>query len=93
MCKILLHLKADTSATDNVCFQFPTKLSNISFLEISKFQLYVFQKGRTPLHYAAQMDHSDVIEFFLENRPQLVNQANAVSDIIRLDLYPTLDQV
>ena len=25
------------------------------------------------------MDHSDVIEFFLENRPQLVNQANAVS--------------
>jgi hypothetical protein len=28
------------------------------------------------------MDHSDVIEFFLENRPQLVNQANAVSDVI-----------
>ncbi|CAB3983026.1 serine threonine- phosphatase 6 regulatory ankyrin repeat subunit A-like [Paramuricea clavata] len=51
VCKILLHLKADTSATDN--------------------------KGRTPLHYAAQKDHSDVIEFFLENRPQLVNQANA----------------
>ncbi|XP_028406292.1 serine/threonine-protein phosphatase 6 regulatory ankyrin repeat subunit B-like isoform X2 [Dendronephthya gigantea] len=51
VCKILLHLKADTSATDS--------------------------KGRTPLHYAAQKDHSEVIEFFLENRPQLVNQANA----------------
>jgi hypothetical protein len=43
---------------------------------------YEFQKGRTPLHYAAQKDHSDVIEFFLENRPQLVNQANAVCDVI-----------
>ncbi|XP_046849432.1 serine/threonine-protein phosphatase 6 regulatory ankyrin repeat subunit B-like [Xenia sp. Carnegie-2017] len=51
VCKVLLHLQADTSVADN--------------------------HGRTPLHCATQMDHSEVVKFFVKNYPELVNQTNA----------------
>lgn len=38
-----------------------------------------FQHGQTPLHLAAENDHSDVVKLFLKYRPELVTMANTVS--------------
>lgn len=37
------------------------------------------QDGQTPLHLAAENDHSDVIKLFLKHKPDLVTMANTVS--------------
>ena len=36
------------------------------------------QKGQTPLHYAAQNDHSQVVTLFLTHKPGVMMQQNAV---------------
>jgi len=36
------------------------------------------QKGQTPLHYAAQNDHSQVVTLFLNHKPGVMMQQNAV---------------
>ena len=40
--------------------------------------LCIFQHGQTPLHLAAEHDHSDVVKLFLKHRPELVTMANTV---------------
>ena len=39
----------------------------------------ILQHGQTPLHLAAENDHSDVVKLFLKHRPELVSMANTVS--------------
>ena len=51
--------------------------SNIYFL-----MLLFFQKGQTPLHYAAQNDHSQVVAVFLKHKPDVMMQQNAVSSVL-----------
>ena len=41
--------------------------------------VYCAQQGQTPLHLAAENDHSDVVKLFLKHRPELVTMANTVS--------------
>ena len=36
------------------------------------------QKGQTPLHFAAQNDHSEVVTLFLNHKPGVMMQQNAV---------------
>lgn len=35
-----------------------------------------FQHGQTPLHLAAENDHSEVVKLFLRHRPELATLAN-----------------
>ena len=46
---------------------------------IRVLQILFFQRGQTPLHLAAENDHSDVVKMFLKHRPELVTMANTVS--------------
>ena len=43
---------------------------------------FFLQKGQTPLHYAAQNDHSQVVAVFLEHKPDVMMQQNAVSSVL-----------
>lgn len=36
----------------------------------------MFQRGQTPLHLAAENDHSEVVKLFLRHRPELATLAN-----------------
>lgn len=45
----------------------------------------LFQHVQTPLHLAAENDHSDVVKLFLKHRPELVTMANTVC-IINFEL-------
>ncbi len=36
----------------------------------------LFQRGQTPLHLAAENDHSEVVKLFLRQRPELAMLAN-----------------
>lgn len=36
----------------------------------------MFQHGQTPLHLAAESDHSEVVKRFLRHRPELATLAN-----------------
>ena len=47
------------------------------------------QEGRTPLHLAAENDHSDVVKLFLKNQPELVSFANTVRSL-SLSLSPNM---
>ena len=40
--------------------------------------VFVQQHVQTPLHLAAENDHSDVVKLFLKHRPELVTMANTV---------------
>lgn len=42
------------------------------------FSSFYSQKGQTPLHYAAQNDHSQVVTLFLNHKPGVMMQQNAV---------------
>lgn len=44
--------------------------------------LFSLQKGQTPLHYAAQNDHSQVVTVFLKHKPDVMMQQNAVSSVL-----------
>ena len=47
------------------------------------FSVFFFlQKGQTPLHYAAQNDHSQVVAVFLKHKPDVMMQQNAVSSVL-----------
>lgn len=46
-----------------------------------KVKSALLQRGQTPLHLAAENDHSDVVKMFLKHRPELVTMANTVSMI------------
>lgn len=39
---------------------------------------FLIQQGQTPLHLAAENDHSDVVKLFLKHRPELVTMASTV---------------
>lgn len=53
--------------------KFSTNLNKM----VSIFVSYI-QQGQTPLHLAAENDHSDVVKLFLKHRPELVTMANTV---------------
>jgi len=44
------------------------------------FPYFCSQKGQTPLHYAAQNDHSQVVTLFLNHKPGVMMQQNAVGN-------------
>ena len=51
----------------------------MSLCFIYELILVILQHGQTPLHLAAENDHSDVVKLFLKHRPELVSMANTVS--------------
>lgn len=53
--------------------RFPTWWRTLFYIYI-----YILQHGQTPLHLAAENDHSDVVKLFLKYRPELVTMANTV---------------
>lgn len=59
------------------------KLQQRSFplaIKVIYFSYLYSQKGQTPLHYAAQNDHSQVVTLFLNHKPGVMMQQNAVGN-------------
>jgi ankyrin repeat protein len=74
VCNILLKMKTDANVTDNVTF-YSVFRSNSPLIPIP-------QHGQTPLHLAAENDHSDVVKLFLKHRPELVTMASTVMSLL-----------
>lgn len=51
----------------------------LEYLPLKVYGDLPFQHGQTPLHLAAENDHSDVVKLFLKHKPELVTLANTVS--------------
>ena len=52
------------------------------------FPYFCSQKGQTPLHYAAQNDHSQLVTLFLNHKPGVMMQQNAVGNSYMCHRWP-----
>lgn len=65
ICDVLLRMKADPNAKDQVCnFVRSFTCMERYFLPASVTDWFGLQKGLTPLHLAAENDHSLIVELF-----------------------------
>lgn len=71
VCETLLSLKADAIATDNV----RRRKIVFSIFNLKKI-LLLHKHSQTPLHLAAEHDHSEVVKLFLKHKPDLLSVAN-----------------